>query len=71
MYTQSIGSNTFFTTNTVCFIVVTVMWDSPGSKLILMFTMRGNGNHGHEREQYGTELDDNNKLSLIEYLQTL
>ncbi|MGB5584835.1 MAG: hypothetical protein WBO16_06580 [Gammaproteobacteria bacterium] len=47
------------------------MWDSAGSKLILMFTIRGNGNHSHEREQYGTELDDNNKLSLSEYLQTL
>ena len=33
-------------------------------------TVSGNGNHGHEGERYGTELTDEDKLALIEYLKT-
>ncbi len=34
-------------------------------------TVEGNGNHGHEGEPYGTELADEHKWALIEYLKTL
>ena len=33
-------------------------------------TMRGNGNQGHEGEEYGTNLPENKKSALIEYLKT-
>jgi hypothetical protein len=31
----------------------------------------GNGNQGHSGERYGTELSDDDKRALIEYLKTL
>jgi hypothetical protein len=33
-------------------------------------TLPGNGNHGHEGWAYGTELSDDNKLALLEFLKT-
>ena len=33
-------------------------------------SMRGNGNQGHEGEEYGTSLPDDKKNALIEYLKT-
>ena len=50
--------------------------DSPvaddGRRLMrLDTTLRGNGNHGHEGEPYGTALADDDKQALLEYLKTL
>ena len=33
--------------------------------------VQGNGNGGHEGKDYGTELQDDEKRALIEYLKTL
>lgn len=43
-----------------------------GRKLMRLDTaLRGNGNYGHEGEQYGTELKDDDKHALLEFLKTL
>jgi hypothetical protein len=45
---------------------------SDGRALMRLDTaLRGNGNYGHEGERYGTGLDDDDKLALLEYLKTL
>ena len=45
---------------------------SDGRALMRLDTaLRGNGNYGHDGERYGTELDDGDKLALLEYLKTL
>jgi mono/diheme cytochrome c family protein len=33
-------------------------------------TLTGNGNYGHEGQVYGTDLSEDNKLALLEYLKT-
>jgi len=45
---------------------------SDGRKLMrLDTTLSGNGNYGHEGEQYGTGLEDDDKRALLEYLKKL
>jgi len=42
-----------------------------GSKFFIFDTAKtGNGNMGHEGERYGTQLDDDKKRALLEYLKT-
>jgi mono/diheme cytochrome c family protein len=48
------------------------MAEEAGKRFFLYVTsVKGNSNQGHEGERYGTELADEHKWALIEYLKTL